>query len=266
MIVKCQQKQEEKVFSYIGENYSHCLYLYMNLKRYGVESDLIDVYFHVNDDEIKAVYLKYYSCIHVYSQDNDFSMEEFFSWSRNLSFSMIYCERKCAEHIWKNLSDEWKTKAAISNGWVAEIQNVDREAVTKVQKAIGQDFDSIVSLIYEDEDIGRSYNLEDLSCQLKERAESGYSRNYVIKDGDVVVAHACTNAELDAIAVVAELVVNQDYRRRGYASEIWRYLCRQLLNEGKEVFSFYYSEESRSLHKKIGFFEVCEWSKIVFSV
>lgn len=72
-------------------------------------------------------------------------------------------------------------------------------------------------------------------------------------------------SETVALAIVAELIVNKEYRRRGYALEIWRAICEEVLKEGKRVFSFYYSNESRNLHKKVGFHEVCEWGKIVFN-
>lgn len=105
----------------------------------------------------------------------------------------------------------------------------------------------------------------ELTKQLQERAAEGYTRNIVIKEDKTIVAHACTNAEYGNIAVVAELVVNPEYRRKRYGINIWSCLCAELLREGKEVFSFYYSKESRSLHKKIGFVERCEWCKIVMN-
>jgi predicted GNAT family acetyltransferase len=98
---------------------------------------------------------------------------------------------------------------------------------------------------------------------MEERCMEGYSRNLVIKKDDLVIAHACTNAESEEIAVVAELIVRKEFRKMGLASEIWRDLCSRLLSEKKEVYSVYYSEESRSIHRKIGFYEECEWSKIV---
>ena len=134
-----------------------------------------------------------------------------------------------------------------------------------MQPAQKEDFPQIVEMIYADEDIGRSYDIESLTAQLQERNQEGYTRNLVIKEGTTVVAHACTNAEINGLAIVAELVVNKNYRRQGYGSEIWASLCNNLLNEKKKVFSFYYSEASRALHRKLGFQEVCEWAKIVFS-
>ena len=146
---------------------------------------------------------------------------------------------------------------------MAQIKAVDKLPAGMAIPENVDDYVQITKLIYEDDDIGKSYNYEELAKQLEERNREGYARNIVIKQGDMVIAHACTNAELDTIAVVAELVVSHDFRRRGFASEIWRGICNQLLEEGKEVFSFYYSEESRMLHKKIGFSEVCEWAKVV---
>ena len=44
MIVKCKKNDEQIVESYIGKEYYKCLYLYMNLQRYGIGSQVIDVY------------------------------------------------------------------------------------------------------------------------------------------------------------------------------------------------------------------------------
>ena len=69
--------------------------------------------------------------------------------------------------------------------------------------------------------------------------------------------------ELKPFLTVWNFGVRKEYRRKGFATEIWRELCSQLLAEGKEVFSFYYTDESRALHKRIGFEEICQWAKIV---
>ncbi len=263
MIVKCNKADEDVIFSYIGDNYPSCLYLYLNLKKYGIESEKITVYIQEKNNCITSVLLKYYSCIHVFSTQNDFDAEELGHFIETGKFSMVYCTTKTADIVYLALHDKIRSKSTISNGWVARIDQVDKQPKGIAIKAAKGDFEQIVRLIYDDEDIGRSYKYDELEKQLIERNSSGYSRNLVIKDNDLVIAHACTNAEINKIAVVAELLVRSDYRRKGYASEIWRDLCCRLLSEGKEVYSFYYSSESRALHKKIGFYEICEWGKIV---
>lgn len=263
MIIKCKKSDEGKIISYIGKKYSSCLYLYLNLKKYGVESDVIGVYIQQDEAKITAVMLKYYLCMHIFSNANDFDTKELASFFCEASCSMIYCTQKTAELIYAALPKHLKEKATVTTGWVAQIKSVDNLAKKIAVSAKDSDFDQIVRLIYDDEDIGRSYKFNELAKQLKDRNKEGYARNKVIKNGDLVIAHACTNAECNNIAVVAELLVRKEYRRKGYASEIWRDICGELLAENKEVFSFYYSEESRRLHKHIGFQEVCEWAKVV---
>lgn len=262
MIYKCERNNEKIIESYVGRDYYRCLYLYMNLKKYGIDSDNIKVYFENENGLIRAVYLIYFSCIHVYSKDNSFDVKELEKLLNEHNARMIYCEKATAEYIWNNSAEIGKN-FSVTYGWVAEITKVDKQCKEKVQCASVSDFDQIIPMIYGDEDIGRSYDKDELVEQLFQRSQEGYSRNYVIKKDDCVIAHACTNAEVNGIAVVAELIVNKQYRRRGYAQEIWRAICEDLLTEGKRVFSFYYSNESRNLHKKIGFREICEWGKIV---
>lgn len=265
MIIKCEQRDEERILSYIGADYSSCLYLYLNLKKYGLESQTIEVYLQYEGDRIGTVLLQYYSCLHVYSRDNSFDAEELGEFFLDHGLSMFYCAAETAKIIYSSLPASLYSKASLTTGWVAQIKKIDMEPSGLAVTAEQNDFEQIVKLIYADEDIGKSYKLEELTKQLEERSREGYSRHLVIKQGDLVIAHACTNAEKENIAVVAELLVKEDYRQRGYATEIWRDLCGRLIDEGKEVYSFYYTEESRNLHRLIGFTEVCEWAKVVIA-
>lgn len=265
MITKCTKADEKRILQYIRGDYPSCLYLYLDLLKYGLESDSTDVYVQTEGEDIQALLLKYYSCLHVFSRENSFNAKELATFFTNNRFTMLYCTAETAKQVYMAFSPEIKKKAVITKGWVAQIERVDREPRGLAVPALKQDFDQIIRMIYEDEDIGRSYKLDELAKQLEERNQEGYARNLVIRQDGQVIAHACTNAELKGIAVVAELLVKEGYRKRGYASEIWRTICSQLLSEGKEVYSFYYSEESRKLHKHIGFNEVCEWAKVVIS-
>ena len=92
---------------------------------------------------------------------------------------MIYCEKNTAEYIGDDYSSS-ERPFTITYGWVAEITNVDKKHRETVQSASVTDFEQIVQMIYDDEDIGKSYNKNDLAEQLLQRSKEGYSRNYVI--------------------------------------------------------------------------------------
>ena len=265
MIVKCGRNDGQRVLSYIGPDYSRCLYLYLNLQKYGFDSSIIEVYYQEEGNNLTAIMLKYYSCLHLYSRDGFFDAAEIGSFFVNDGFTMLYSTAETGKRVFAALPCSISKDVTISNGWVAQLKSVDREPKGLAVPAQAGDFVQIVKLIYEDEDIGRSYNYDDLARQLVERNEEGYARNLVIKQDNLVIAHICTNAEFGKVSVIAELLVREEYRGKGYASEIMRSICGDLLSEGKEVYSFYYSEESRRLHKHIGFYEVCEWSKIVIN-
>ena len=263
MIIKCNIKDKNRVFKYIGNDYTSCLYLYLNLKKYGFESDIIDVFIQEENNNISSILLKYYSCLHVYSKENGFDCKEIGDFFQKNGFTILYATKETTRLIHSCFPSGFKQRVSVSTGWVSQILNVDRKSKGLATFANDEDFDQIVRLIYEDEDIGRAYDYNDLAKQLRERNQEGYGRNLVIKRNDLVIAHACTNAELGKISVVAELLVRKDFRRKGYASEIWRDICERLISEGKEVYSIYYSEESRLLHKRIGFFFFFEWAKVV---
>lgn len=265
MIRKCGNGDRDRILSYIGDEYAHCLYLYLNLQRYGFDSDMIEVYFQMDGDRVGAVMLKYYTCLHVYSRDNVFDASEIGEFFAGNGFTMLYCMKETGEHLYTALPGAIRTKATITNGWVARVKSLDREPDGLSTPAQADDFDQIVRLIYDDDDIGRSYNYDDLSRQLVERNKEGYTRNLVIKQDGLVIAHICTNAEFGDIAVIAELLVRKEHRRKGYATGIMRDICGELLSEGKEVYSFYYSEESRLIHERLGFNEICKWAKIVLN-
>ena len=263
MISKCFKDDEKRVVAYIGDNYPFCLYLYLDLLKYGIESDLIKVYIQEDKGEIKSLLLSYYSCLHVFSRENEFEAKEIADFFCANHFMMLYCTLVTADRVYSAFPQSMKSRAIITKGWVSQIEKIDHEPRGLAVPAEKLDFEQIAKLIYEDEGIGRSYKLDELAKQLEERNREGYSRNLVIKRDDLVIAHACTNADFNGIAVVAELMVRKEFRRRGYASEIWREICSQLLSEKKTVYSIYYSNESKRLHKHIGFHEVCEWEKIV---
>ena len=76
MITRCSKKDEAKILSYIGKDYPSCLYLYLDLKNYGFNSEIVDIYVQYEDDVITSVLLNYYSCLHVFSRENSFDAEE----------------------------------------------------------------------------------------------------------------------------------------------------------------------------------------------
>ena len=60
MLRKCGKEDEERILFYIGEDYPSCLYLYLNLKKYGFDSGITELFVQQENGMITAVLLQYY--------------------------------------------------------------------------------------------------------------------------------------------------------------------------------------------------------------
>ena len=129
MIIRCGKNDEASIFEYIGNDYSKCLYLYLNLIKYGAASDAVRVFIQTENGKIKAVLLIYFSCIHVYAKDcNEFNPVEIISLATENHCSMIYCKADTADKIYENMPEALKSHSLITQGWVAQIKKVDKKA------------------------------------------------------------------------------------------------------------------------------------------
>ena len=260
-IAACGEEWSQRITEYIGSDYDRCPYLYLDLLEYGFSSEQTKVFAQTAEGELTAVMLQYQSCLHVFARSVEAAdIPALARFIRNGGYTMVYCVRELAEALEPLLTDAGFRG---TYGWLAEIKDAGSFGDEAVVPAEMSDFHEIAALLYADEDIGRSYTLDSLEKQLTERWEQGFGRNRVIREDGHVVAHGCTNAEYGGIVIVGELIVEESCRRRGLGKRIWRSLCGELLAEGKKVYSIYYSEASRSLHRSLGFEERCAWGKLV---
>ena len=258
---QCLNKNDEiRIINYIGNNYYRCIYLYLDFKKFNKTNPNIKTWIQENEDnEITCVILKYYTGLHIYSKDKDYDLEEISQLIYSENPTMICGEKKTIEDIYRFVYDN---KYLIETGWVRELDAIESGDYNDVVPAQKNDFKQIAKLLYEDEDLGSSYELKDLEEQLYERNKEGYGRNYVIKDGDRVISHAATGAEDDRLGMLAYVITDPQFRGKGYAKKVCKSICQDLISEGKKVYLINYSNESTALYDKIGFHVCCEWAKM----
>lgn len=259
MIIKCNSNWKETIEKYIGKYYPECLYLFLDFKKYGFDYAAVNIWVQQDEDDITAVILKYYTGMHVFSQKNNFCKKEIVELIQQEKPDMICGRKDVLERI---SSEEYMGLYFSEFGYVGVCKEVKNICSYPVQKASSNDFKQIVNLLYQDEGIGASYNLDDLSEQMLERNKQGFVRNVVIKDAEKVVCHVCTGAEEGVISVISGIVTDNGYRGRGLAASLLSYTCHQLLSEGKEVYSIYYTIPATQLHHRVGFVDYCQFGKL----
>lgn len=89
MIIKCSNEWKKRIFSYIGNDYEKCLYIYSDLIKYGMDSESVAAWVNVIDDSIRAVVMKYHNGMHIYSAKLDYSKAELVNLIRKTKPSMV---------------------------------------------------------------------------------------------------------------------------------------------------------------------------------
>ena len=263
MITECNNSSQDYILNYIGEDYPKCLYLYLDLLKYGCASSMTRTWIQSHEGTMTSVMLSYHTAVHVYSRHNDFDVEELVNLIREIKPTIINARVETINRIECALKqDGYLTEFGHIGEWQGGGQSTDNS----VQLAEDDDIPQVAQLLFEDEDIGASYIFEDLLNQMRERLRHGFVRSYVIRDGRRVLAHIGTGAETETVCTLAYGITAADQRGKGLASKLFAHACVSLKAEGKRIFSVYYPDKARRLHYKMGFVDVCEFGKLYKNV
>lgn len=260
MIIRCNNSEQQEIIDYIGTDYGKCLYQYINLKKYGCESEYTKVWKVIDGGRLSMTMLAYHSALHLYARDLVFDEEEISNFIREKNPSIICAYRPLIERLKPFLSADGYESEYGHIGKKTQMIQVKEDVPVKLAKE--GDIEQIAQLLYADDDIGASYSFEDLVGQIRERLSQGYVRSYVIRQNSKVIAHLGTGAEIDRLCTINYVITAPKYRGKGLSTSLFCHACKELELEGKEIFSVYYPENSRRLHHKMGFEDYCEFGKL----
>ena len=102
MIVKCTNSDKQIIEEYIDKRYPECLYLYLDLKQYGVDSEYTSCWALKNGTSIEAIILLYHTAMHLFSAYNNFNVHEILEFAKEHNPSII-CASKKTIHGWSFL-------------------------------------------------------------------------------------------------------------------------------------------------------------------
>lgn len=258
MFKRVEIEEESLIKKYIGTEYDKCLYLYLDFVKYGLNNENLKFWLDAENEEIKCVILKYYSGMHIFSKNKNCNYENIIKLIDEEKPSVICAEK----YLIENLSDKLgESEYKAEYGWVRVLSKQYTCEDSIVKKAEESDFEEISNLIINDH-MGEFYELDELVCQIKEREDDNYGRNYIIKEEGRIISNASTTAEIDEVAVLSNVITDPSYRGKGLATIVCSKLCNDLIDEGKKVYLINYTEESTGLYDKLGFEISCEIGKL----
>ena len=259
-MIKCVLSDEAQILAYIGQDFAKCAYLYIDLKKYGMTDENVEVWKQLNQQgDICIIALRYYNGMHLFSRDNVFDLTDVKELILNIKPSLV-CGMKDTIGQFEN-----QVPGYISEyGKVLKLGKYSGIANPEVHRATREELKEIVELLMTDEEMGGPYTFDLLYKQFCERFDSGFGRNWLRRDQKGVVSHCATYAELEDLAVISGGIVRLDYRGKGQYPGQLGAMCKDLYEEGKCVISYYYGG-AKTAHKLVGFDILGEWGKLILT-
>lgn len=255
---KCTENDKKEILEYIGESYGKCLYLYVDLLKYGFDDENINVWVQREDGKVKALLLQYYTGVHIFAQDSDFDVAQINKIIQEINPSMICGMKATIEKVRQSL-ENYKMEV----GLVGELKELKMFETEGCYKAEEKEIKELADLLSTDESLGKPYGFDLLYKQLVERYRDRFGRNFIYRVNGKIVATASTYAEQSGVAVISGVMVHPDYRGKGLSKNILSAICKDLKEDGFKVFSYYYIAAATKMHEAVGFESIGEWAKLV---
>ena len=250
---------KDEALRYIGNDYGKCLYLYIDLIKYGLENENINMWCQKKEGKIQALVFSYYNGAHVFSKDEVFDAEDVADCLKKLEPAMICGMETVIDKVHGHMGDGY----AVELGKVAELTDFRALSDGIAYQASLDEIKEVAELLSTDEALGKPYGYDLLYRQLTERYQENFGRNYIYRVDGRVAATASTYAETDELCVISGVMVDKEYRGRKLSEKVLAAICGDLKSEGKRVFSYYYIQSAMKMHRAVGFTEIGTWAKLI---
>lgn len=258
-MIKCVEKDFQDILAYIGDRFGECLYLYLDILKYGFSDENIHMWCQKNNGNISLLVLQYYTGMHVFTKDYDtIDFEDLVALIEDRKPTMICGMEKTISH----LRDRF-TGYECEVGYVGTLQNVLDIPTDHCRLADREDLRRVAEFLATDDALGKPYGIDLLYKQLVERYDQNYGRTFILEEGGQIIGTASTYAETNKCAVVSGVLIDEKYRGKGLSRVVLSALCKNLYENDFRVFSYYYIEQAIRMHKSVGFNDIGQWAKLV---
>lgn len=259
MILKVKNNTEATLLNYIGHEYLQCAYLYANLAKYGLSNINMSMWTIESSGSVLAIIQKYFSCMHLYCKSNNWLSDDLINLLTREAPRTIFASQDNAEQLLSKLRKHYYMKTMnlyslpVESNATLGIDSTD--FINELQEAKTMDIDDITDFLMQDEEYRKNYDRRTLKNQLAERLVDKYSRYYIIRKDNRIIASISTKAEHPSFAIVGGVMVNKEYRGRNIGRCITYNITKILQSEGKEALSFISENNfaSMQMFKQVGY-------------
>lgn len=260
MIRKAKAEDAQRLLDYVRPHVGDCMYLYIDIKKYGLEDEFLTAWLDEKDGEVSLAMMKYHTGIVLYTDDPDWDAEGVAEIIREVSPNSLTARKDLVERLHEILADSYDDEYGLVYV-LTKLPVVDIDAEIEVAKP--EDTMEIAYLVTMDEGVGAHYEIEDYANQLKERMLTDFGRSYIIRKDGKIIGHIASYAECDGIAPISGLIVHPDYRTALYGAALEQKIMEDLMAEGFTVYSTVTTKLRKQLLKATGNECVSEYGKLV---
>lgn len=227
-------RDESAVLEYLRDHVSECIYLYIDLQKYGTENPDVQFWCTWKGEKPDTVLMKYYDSFQIFSANEAWDVEETVRLLEEYPVTTICGKKSMIEELSARLPEYTAAYGVV----VKEEDYREFPQFASIREAVPEDAVEIARLMCTDEEFGDNYEVETLTRQLADRMREKVGRSYVMWEDGKIVAHTGIFAENEEIAVESGLIVDAAYQSKFYGIIIHEYIKKQLLEEGKKLYGF----------------------------
>lgn len=263
MLIKAKLKEKKEILTFLYKNIEHCLYLYIDISYYGLDYPYINVWIDRDEyDDIVAVVMKYHENFQIYFKNVYNNVKDIAVLLKEYMPPMINGEKSAMQKLQQYIPDVYFS--AEGKVMLLDKPFVDNWDYSEIEKATLKDINGIATLICNDDYYKDSYEKDELVSQLTDRMKSNMGRNYIVRDGNKIIAHNSISAQVDNICVGALLIVHADYRKNSnYGFKMEDFSIEKIKKEGKKLYAFLTDEVRIKALSLAGNNVVSEYKKFV---
>lgn len=236
-------KELGRIIAFLEEYIDHCVYIYIDIVKYGLTHEHIKLWYTERGCKINTVAMKYYDSFQLFSVDVMLDKDKVCTLLRDNPVKTISGNYELIEVLAKNMQDEYEINYGVI---VKEDKYREVPGFEKVEAATEKDCYEIAQLMCQDREFNSNYEVDILAEQLANRIKTGVGRSYIIREQEQIVAHVGVFAEAGNVVVESGLIADARYRNRFYGLIIHECLMKILLSEGKKVYGFRIKEEMKN--------------------
>lgn len=218
MLKELNQKEEiEALLSKLEKDIKNCLYIYIDLQKYGIDNPNIKVWRQKSKDGSINVIMKYHNGFQLYSNRSSYEAQDFVDLIRKYKPDRISGNDLIIQQLAPLFQDDYKSDYGVIFCYPKQPFKENLfEGYIDCRMAKYEDIPEIVDLMLAEKSFEEQYREEELISQLEERFRTGMGRSMVVREHGKIVAHIGTFAETDNIAVISGSVVQKMYRNTDY--------------------------------------------------